>query len=79
MGNLGEGQARAFLGHEAVGGRAEELVVQCPQEAFVVHGAGGEGQIDFWVAFYGIIITVGRLLRSGWTHYRWEGRPSRRP
>src|SRR5215210_2596931 len=43
MGDLGEGQARAFLGHESVGGRADELVVQCPQEAFVVHGAGGEG------------------------------------
>ena len=35
--------------------------------------------IDFWLAFSGIIITVGRLVRSGWTHYRWEGRPSRRP
>jgi transposase len=35
--------------------------------------------IDFWLAFSGIVITVGRLVRSGWTHYRWEGRPSRRP
>jgi transposase len=35
--------------------------------------------IDFWLAFSGIIITVGRLVRSGWTHYRWEGRPCRRP
>jgi transposase len=35
--------------------------------------------IDFWVAFSGIIITVGRLVRSGWTHYRWDGRPCRRP
>ena len=35
--------------------------------------------IDFWLAFSGIINTVGRLVRSGWTHYRWEGRPCRRP
>ena len=35
--------------------------------------------IDFWLAFSGVIITVGRLVRSGWTHYRWEGRPCRRP
>ena len=35
--------------------------------------------IDFWLAFSGIIITVGRLVRSGWTHYRWEGRPCRQP
>jgi transposase len=35
--------------------------------------------IDFWLAFSGIIITVGRLVRSGWAHYRWEGRPCRRP
>jgi transposase len=35
--------------------------------------------IDFWVAFSNVIIIVGRLLRKAWTHYRWEGRPSRRP
>ena len=35
--------------------------------------------IDFWLAFSGIIVTVGRLVRSGWTHYRWDGRPCRRP
>jgi transposase len=29
--------------------------------------------IDFWLAFSGVIITVGRLIRHGWTHYRWEG------
>lgn len=35
--------------------------------------------IDFWLAFSGVIITVGRLVRKGWTHYRWDGRPRRRP
>ena len=43
MGDLGEGQAGALLGHESVGGRADELVAQRPQEACVVHRAGGEG------------------------------------
>ncbi len=35
--------------------------------------------IDFWIAFSNVIIIVGRLIREGWRHYRWEGRPSRRP
>lgn len=35
--------------------------------------------IDFWLAFSGVVITVGRLIRRGWSHYRWEGRPCRRP
>jgi hypothetical protein len=35
--------------------------------------------IDFWMAFSNTIIIVGRLIREVWTHYRWEGRPDRRP
>ena len=35
--------------------------------------------IDFWIAFSNVIIIVGRLIREAWRHYRWEGRPSRRP
>jgi transposase len=35
--------------------------------------------IDFWVAFSDVVIVVRRLAREGWTRYRWEGRPSRRP
>lgn len=35
--------------------------------------------IDFWLAFSAVVITVGRLVRQAWTHYRWEGRPCRRP
>lgn len=35
--------------------------------------------IDFWVAFSDVVIVVRRLIREGWTRYRWEGRPSRRP
>ena len=43
VGDLGEGQAGAVLGHESVGGGADVLLAQRPQEAGVVHGAGGEG------------------------------------
>jgi hypothetical protein len=43
MGDLGEGQACALLGHVSVGGREDELMAQRPQETGVVHGAGGEG------------------------------------
>ena len=35
--------------------------------------------IDFWIAFSEVVIVVRRLIRRGWTHYRWEGRPRRRP
>jgi transposase len=35
--------------------------------------------IDFWVAFSEVVIIVRRLIRRGWTYYRWEGRPCRRP
>jgi transposase len=35
--------------------------------------------IDFWVTFSEVIIIVRRLIREGWTRYRWEGRPSRGP
>ena len=35
--------------------------------------------IDFWIAFSETILIVRRLIRKAWTHYRWEGRPSRRP
>jgi hypothetical protein len=35
--------------------------------------------VDFWVAFSEVVIIVGRLIREGWSRYRWEGRPSRQP
>jgi hypothetical protein len=35
--------------------------------------------IDFWVAFSEVVIIVRRLIREGWSRYRWEGRPPRRP
>jgi transposase len=35
--------------------------------------------IDFWVAFSEVVIIVRRLIREGWSRYRWEGRPSRQP
>jgi transposase len=34
--------------------------------------------VDFWIALSEVIIIVRRLVREGWTCYRWEGRPSRR-
>jgi transposase len=35
--------------------------------------------VDFWIAFSNVIIIVRRLIRKAWTHYRWEGRPRRKP
>lgn len=50
---------------------AHKKLVWCTERADPV--------IDFWLAFSGVVITVGRLIRRGWTHYRWDGRPRRRP
>jgi transposase len=35
--------------------------------------------VEFWLALANAVIVCGRLLRRAWTHYRWEGRPRRRP
>ena len=35
--------------------------------------------IDAFIALANAIITVRRLIREGWTRYRWEGRPQRKP
>ena len=35
--------------------------------------------IAFWLACSAVRITVGRLVREGWTRYRWDGRPRRKP
>src|SRR5215203_3003624 len=64
MGDLGEGQARALLGHVSVGGREDEFVAQRPQEAGVVHGADREGDR-----------LLGGLLRRG--DHREEAHPRR--
>jgi hypothetical protein len=53
-------------------------VAQRPQEADVVHGAGGESDRLLGGVLRRVII-VRRLAREGWARFRWEGRPSRRP
>jgi hypothetical protein len=35
--------------------------------------------VAFWLALANAAIVLGRLVRRAWTHYRWEGRPRRRP
>ena len=35
--------------------------------------------VAFRIAFSAVIIVVGRLVREGWTRYRWDTRPRRRP
>ena len=35
--------------------------------------------VAFWLALASAVIVCGRLIRRAWTHYRWEGRPRRRP
>jgi hypothetical protein len=43
VGDLGEGQAGALLGHVSVGRREDGRVAQRPQKARLVHREGGEG------------------------------------
>ncbi len=38
-----------------------------------------ERVIRFWLSFSAVLITVGRLVREGWTRYRWDDRPRRKP
>jgi Putative transposase of IS4/5 family (DUF4096) len=35
--------------------------------------------VAFWLALAAAVIVCGRLIRRAWTHYRWQGRPRRRP
>jgi hypothetical protein len=35
--------------------------------------------VGFWLALASAVIVLGRLIRRAWTHYRWDGRPPRRP
>jgi transposase len=35
--------------------------------------------VEFWLALASAAIVCGRLVRRAWTHYRWNGRPHRRP
>ena len=35
--------------------------------------------VEFWLALANAAMVLGRLVRRAWTHYRWEGRPRRRP
>jgi transposase len=35
--------------------------------------------LGFWLALASAVIVCGRLVRRAWTHYRWDGRPRRRP
>ena len=35
--------------------------------------------VEFWLALASAAIICGRLIRRAWIHYRWQGRPRRRP
>jgi transposase len=35
--------------------------------------------VEFWLALASAVIVCGRLVRRAWTHFRWQGRPRRRP
>lgn len=35
--------------------------------------------VTFWLTFSAVLVIVGRLVREGWTRYRWNSRPQRRP
>jgi hypothetical protein len=35
--------------------------------------------VEFWLALANAVLVCGRLIRRGWTHFRWEDRPARRP
>jgi hypothetical protein len=70
VGDLGEGQAGAILGHhDPVGGGAYQLVAQNAHKKLVWCTERVGRVIDFWVAFSDVVIIVRRLVREGWTRY----------
>ena len=77
MGYLGEGQAGAVFGLPIGGYSSGRARGTTPTRVWYTERVGRV--IDFWVAFSDVVIIVRRLAREGWTRYRWEGRPSRRP
>lgn len=50
---------------------AHKKLVWCTERRAVV--------VAFWLAFSAVVITVRRLVREGWTRYRWDERPARKP
>jgi hypothetical protein len=50
---------------------AHKKLVWCTERRAVV--------VAFWLAFSAVVIIVRRLIREGWTRYRWAGRPARKP
>jgi transposase len=52
-------------------GNAHKKLVWCTERRAVV--------VAFWIAFSAVVIIVRRLVREGWTRYRWDGRPARKP
>ena len=74
-----EGQAGSLAGRETLGRGAHESSWHNAHKKLVWCTERCGGVIDFWVAFSDVVIIVRRLIREGWTRYRWESRPSRRP
>jgi len=50
---------------------AHKKLVWCTERRLVV--------IAFWLTFSAVLITVGRLVREGWSRSRWDERPRRKP
>jgi len=50
---------------------AFKKLVWCTERRVVV--------VQFWLTFAAVVIIVRRLVREGWTRYRWHGRPVRKP
>ena len=50
---------------------AFKKLVWCTERRLVV--------VDFWLTFAAVVVIVRRLVREGWTRYRWDDRPTRKP
>lgn len=79
--DLPEGQVRAPERDQALGHRAHQLLWQAKlAHKKLLWCTERRGRVvDFWMALSAVVVVVRRLVREGWTRYRWDGRPSRRP
>jgi hypothetical protein len=64
----GSMMVRAWLLQRPGANMGSDVVAE--QGSVAGDGAGAQADAD---------VILGRLLRRAWTHYRWEGRPRRRP
>ena len=70
---------KAPCGGQVAGRSPVDRRKQGLKRSVAVEAGGIPLVVAFWLALASAVLVCGRLIRRAWTHYRWEGRPRRRP